>query len=105
MEKTLKVDQQDVRIRMSADILRVYRREFGRDLIVDMQKMSKGLDLEVIENLFYLSAKAVDPELPDIDTWLSQFSIYAMYMAAADLMEAWNEENETLSTPKKKVTP
>ena len=104
MEKTIKVDGQDVRISMSADTLRVYRRTFNKDLMSDMSKMKDSLDMEVMENLLWVSAKAADPEIPDIDTWLSQFSPFSIIRAAGDLLQAWNEENETMSTPKKKVT-
>ena len=72
--------------------------------MTDMQKMTDHLNMEVVENLFWVAAKAADPEIPDIDTWLSQFGPYSIVRASGALMEAWNEENETMSTPKKKVT-
>lgn len=104
MEKVVQIDEQSVRVRMSADTLRVYRRTFGRDLIVDMNKMTETMDMEVIENLLYIAAKAADPELPEIDEWLAQFTPFAIYQSAAQVLQAWNEENQTLSKPKKKVT-
>lgn len=105
MEKVIKVDGRDVPILMSADTLRVYRRTFSRDLMVDMQSMQNRLDAEVMENLLWVSAKAADPELPDIDEWLKGFTPFAVIMASGDILQAWNEENATLSTPKKKQTP
>ena len=36
MDRIIKIDDRDVRVRMSADTLRVYRKEYGRDLMKDM---------------------------------------------------------------------
>lgn len=104
MEKEIKVGAQDVRIEFSADTLRVYRRTFNRDLLVDMQSMTEHLNVEVMENLLWVGAKAADPETPDIDEWLKQFGPFDVIKASGSLLQAWNEENETQSTPKKKAT-
>lgn len=103
MQRTIKLDEQDVRVEMSADTLRVYRQTYGRDLLLDMMAMQENLDMEVVENLFYISAKAMDPDLPDINTWLRGFSTFALYKGAKELMQMWREENKTLTQRKKKV--
>ena len=103
MQRTIKLDEQDVRVEMSADTLRVYRQEYGRDLLLDIMAMQEQLDMEVIENLFYIAAKAADPEIPDINTWLSRFSLFALYRGGKELMAMWREENKTLTQRKKKV--
>lgn len=103
MERVIQLDEQDVRVRMSADTLRVYRQTFGRDLLVDMIQMQETLDMEVIENLFYICAKAADPDLPELDEWLQGFSTFALYHGAKELMKLWREENQTTSRRKKKA--
>ena len=102
MEKTINIDDRDVRVRMSADTLRVYRKEYGRDLMKDMMGLKEEYDMEMIENLFYICAAAADPEIPPIDEWLSQFSVFALYRAATELIQLWVDENQTTTHRKKK---
>lgn len=103
MDKTIKLDGREVRVRMSADTLRVYRKTFGRDLMIDMISMQEKMDMEIIENLFYVCAQAADPEIPPIDDWLATFSTFALYQGASDLLALWLEENKTTTTRKKKA--
>jgi hypothetical protein len=103
MDKTIKLDDREVRVRMSADTLRVYRKTFGRDLMKDMMSMTDEMNLEIIENLFYVCAQAADPELPPIDDWLAEFSTFALYKAANDLIAMWLDENKTTTQRKKKA--
>lgn len=103
METKIRLDEQDVRVRMNAGTLRVYRDTFGRDLLQDMIAMQDQLDMEVLENLLYITAKAVDPDLPSIEDWLSGFTTFAVYGAAQQLLKLWREENKTLSRRKKKA--
>lgn len=102
MERTIKLDGRDVPVKMSADTLRAYRKAYGRDLLVDMMSLQESLDMEMIENLFYLCAAACDPDIPDIDEWLSGFSTFALYEGSSELMKLWREESTTLSKRKKK---
>ena len=103
MDRIIKIDDRDVRVRMSADTLRVYRKEYGRDLMKDMMGMQNEYDMEMIENLFYICAAAVDPEIPPIDEWLSQFSVFALYQASSELIKLWVDENKTTTQRKKKA--
>lgn len=102
MQRTIKLDDRDIPVEMNADTLRVYRRNFGRDLLLDMFSMQENLDMEVIENLFYTCAQAADPDIPAVDEWLKGFSTFALYKGAKELMKMWRDENKTLSTRKKK---
>lgn len=102
MVRTITLDGEDVRVQMSADTLRVYRQTYGRDLLLGMVNMQDTLDMELIENLFYICAQACDPELPPINEWLQQFSTFAIYRGAAELLMMWREENKTTTTRKKK---
>lgn len=102
MQKTINLDGEGVLVEMSADTLRVYRQTFGRDLLNDMLGMGDAIDMEVIENLFYVCASAADPEIPPMHEWLKNFSPLALYIGSTDILAMWNEENKTLSKRKKK---
>lgn len=58
MSKTIELDGKKVKIEANALLPRLYRKEFGRDLIVDMKKMIEGVQLSA-ENLKKASK---DPE-------------------------------------------
>lgn len=45
MSKTIELDGKKVKIEANALLPRLYRKEFGRDLIVDMKKMIEGVRL------------------------------------------------------------
>lgn len=45
MSKTIELDGKKVKIEANALLPRLYRKEFGRDLIVDMKKMIEGVQL------------------------------------------------------------
>ena len=45
MERTITIDGQEVRLRASAAIPRLYRIKFQRDILQDMQKIRKELEL------------------------------------------------------------
>ena len=112
MEKTLMIDGIEVRFKTSAALPRLYRQMFKRDVFLDLNKaranVSKKKDdlpvdaLETIENLAFCMARYADPEIGDnIDEWLGQFSTTSVYMIAKDILEMWNEEQKTMSIPKK----
>jgi hypothetical protein len=103
MNKTIMLDGREVRVEMSADTLRVYRKEFGRDLMKDMMAVKDELDLEMVENLFYVCAAACDPEIPPIDDWLKQYSPFALYQASQELIAMWVDSNKTTTQRKKKA--
>lgn len=45
MKKTIKLDGKEARIEANALLPRLYRKEFGRDLITDMRKIIGGLQM------------------------------------------------------------
>ena len=59
--------------------------------------------LEVFENIAYMMHKHGDPSQPtEIDDWLEQFETFDIYKVFPEILEMWNKENKTSSTPKKK---
>lgn len=93
MEKTLTIDGQEVKFKVSGGTTTRYRANFGRDMFVDllkmtpiMKEMEKGLDIEnlsretlerldfdVFINFIWVFAKTADSGVPDKQTWLDEF--------------------------------
>jgi len=60
-------------------------------------------DLEIFENVAYLMAKHVDPMQPDnIDDWLDQFDMFAIYEVLPVILELWTANIATQVESKKK---
>ena len=125
MEKILIIDGKEVKMRASALIPRLYRFEFGRDIIKDMNILKKAfdkaqrltkdateeekqdaqlsaLDLTIFENVSYIMAKHADPSIPDTpEEWLDTFEIFSIYEVLPEILNMWNLSQRTTSVPKK----
>ena len=112
MERTINIDGKDVKFKATAATIRVYRANFGRDLLMDFRKLeeerasgkSLSVDaLEIFENMAYTMAKQADPEIPaTADEWLDGFGMFSIYVVLPELVELWQLSNLPTSTSKKK---
>ena len=126
MEKIVTVGGQEVKMRASALIPRLYRFKFGRDMVQDMNKNRKAwkrvrdlpddateeeqrdaqlsvLDLTIFENVAYLFAKHADKNVPDTpEEWLDGFDMFSIYEVLPQIMDLWQVSGQTTSIPKKK---
>lgn len=117
MIKTIEVGGKEVKFKTSAAIPYLYRRQFGRDLLVDMSKieanMKKNADgtssipldnLQIFEEMAYIFAKHADPEnVPDdIVDWLDEFETFDIFKVVPEIITMWASENATTSKLKKK---
>lgn len=120
IEKSINIGGQQLRMRASALIPRLYRAKFGRDMVTDMRKLQGSLrdvldddtgekqldivDLTIFENVAWLMAKHADPEVPsDPDEWLDGLpGVLSIYEVLPDIMELWSQNNVTTSVPRKK---
>lgn len=117
MEKTVKIDGKNVRLKSSAAIPRMYRNIFGKDIFKDMMALKKAMDrkkkqgddlpvenLEMFENIAYIMAKHADPNhVPnDIGKWLDHFEAFSIYQILPEIFELWNLNNKQLEHSKKK---
>lgn len=81
MEKIIKVEDREVRLKVTAATLIHYRREFNRDPLQDLIKLSKledditQIDLTLFYNFFYIMAKSGDNSINNMDEFLDQFEI------------------------------
>lgn len=112
MEKTIKIGEKDVKFRATGDTMRQYRQKFQRDILLDMQELTKAqaeesLSVEaliIFENIAYIMAKQADPDIPDeVDEWLDEFDMFSIYQVLPQLIELWGINNISLSVSKKKA--
>lgn len=115
MVKSITINGIPCQFKSSAAIPRIYRIRFGRDIFVDMEKLSKqvkknkGSDLpieslEVFENIAYVMHKYGDSKQPDdINEWLDQFETFDIYEILPEILTMWKIENNQLSESKKKA--
>ena len=127
MEKVIKVGNQEVKMRASALIPRLYRFKFKRDIIKDMTQLKKAynralelpedaseeekeeaqlsvLELTLFENVAFVMAKSANPELPDEpDEWLDSIDgVFSIYEVLPQILEMWQLSQVQTSQPKKK---
>lgn len=126
MERTVAIDGKEVRMRASALIPRLYRIKFGRDMIADMNQLSKAykkasslpenateeerqeaqlsvIDLTIFENVAYMMAKHADQSIPSSpNDWLDSFDgVFSIYEVLPVILDMWKLTNQTTSIPKK----
>lgn len=122
MERIIKIDGEDVAFRCTAGTARRYRLFFGRDLIVDAQKLVNELskakedaekagrdDLRIspdllvtFENLAYMMAKQADPDLPNTpDEWLDSFEMFSVYEILPQIIDLWLSSFQGIESVKK----
>lgn len=110
----------DVPLKATANIPRMYRIWFRRDIIQDMQELKKAAEkaekkgkeysvenLSIFENVAYCMARLADIENTPhtIDEWLDQFSTFSIYEVLPQILELWEMNLETRSEAKKKQKP
>lgn len=127
MDRTIKVDDQDVKFRATARTPRLYRALIGRDMIRDMNQLRiaynkavsvsedaseeeiqdaqmSAVDLEIFENVAYIMARHADPDMfeKSPDEWLDKFDMFSVYKILPELLRLWQLNTATTSQPKKK---
>lgn len=106
-----------IKFKATANIPRMYRIWFRRDIIKDMQQLKKSAkeseennkeftieDLSIFENVAYCMARLADLENTPktIDEWLDGFSTFSIYEILPQILELWEMNLETTSEAKKK---
>lgn len=127
VERTIKVGDQEIRMRANALIPRLYRFKFGRDMIADLRTLQKSfmkarniaadateeeiadaqltvLDLTIFENVAWLMARQADPSIPsDPDEWLETIDgVFSIYEVLPVILDLWQWNTATTSIPRKK---
>lgn len=111
MRKTINISGQDLEIESNALLPRQYRKEFGRDLMVDMRRLhdrykadKDDFDPEIIENITWLMLRAAGNDVGgSVEEWLGGLDdILGVYLAMPEVIELWNSSQKTTSKHKKK---
>lgn len=111
MRKTINIAGQDLVIESNALLPRLYRKEFGRDLMIDMRKLSEryqkdpdNIDTEVLENVTWLMLRSAGNDVGEsVEDWLAGLDdIMSVYMAMSEVVDLWLGSQKTTSRPKKK---
>ena len=125
MEKVIDVGGQQIRMRASALVPRLYRFKFGRDMISDMRSLQQSMkkvlddrqagddtaelsmeDLTIFEDLAYIMAKHADPTIPDSpEEWLERFNVFSIYQVLPEIITLWGLNMRTESDAKKNFAP
>ena len=119
LTKTVKIGDQDVVLRNSAALPRMYRTKFGRDIFKDLTRMHSAYeeaanaaqqfsteDLEVFEDLAYVMNKLGDPSVPDdVDAWLDQFEMFSIHQVLPEILSLWSDGLGSLEVPGKNAAP
>lgn len=118
METTICIDGKDVRFKATAAVPRLYRLKFKRDLIRDIQEVSKAMEgkeangetipidaLTMFESMAYIMAKHADPTMTAAspEEWLEGFSTMSIYAVFPVIQKLWVGNMEGLEEAKKKV--
>ena len=109
IRKTIQIDGQDVELRASAAIPRIYRIKFGRDIYRDLDALKEALEnndpsashldnfsLEIFENIAYIMAKHADANIPDTpEEWLENFNTFSIYQVLPEIIDLWGLNIQT----------
>ena len=126
MKKVINVGGKELRMRASALIPRLYRYQFKRDMIQDMNRLRQNynrcleakenateeerneamldvIDLEIFENVAWLFMKNAGEDVGNSpDEWLDSFEgVFDVYEIMPDVLELWGEDQIQTSSLKK----
>lgn len=120
MEKTIMIDGRPVPFKATGNTPRLYRALFLRDIFSDISKLSKAIEkatkegedretildvgsLEIFENVAYVMAKQADSSVPEIGSWLDDFSVFSIYEILPQIIELWNLNTAQIAESKKNI--
>lgn len=111
-EKIIEINGEKRRIVANALLPKLYRRQFGSDLLRDMKKLaenyekngSEDFDTEVLERLTWLMLREGGEDVGETpDEWLATLpTVFGLYELLPSVVEMWANNAATTSRPKKK---
>lgn len=111
MKKTITIEGKDYEIECNALLPRLYRKEFGIDVVAGMRKFKADydrdpdtIDVEIIENLTWLMLRLAGNDVgSSAEEWLATLDdSFAVYSVMNDVVSFWMQNQKTTSKPKKK---
>ena len=121
MDRVIEIDGKNVEFRATARTPRLYRVIIGRDMVTDMNKLSKRYkqimearkegenmdfsseDLQIFEDAAYVMARHANPDIEQrtADDWLDSFDMFSIYQILPDMLILWGQNQKTTAIPKK----
>ena len=96
MERLIKIDGRDVRLKCTVRTLFTYRQYFGTEYMDDRKECGKSVKGTVAYKLVWACAKTADPDiLPPVE-WLESFSAFDVSAAFAVASALLNESIKTV---------
>lgn len=118
MDKTIRIDGRDVKFRATAGTPRLYRILTMRDIVKDINALTKHFkevqeediedlsieDLTIFENVAYTMAKHANPDMPEksVEEWLDTFEMFSIWQILPELLDLWRLNVQQTSQSKKK---
>lgn len=126
MEKKVMIGGKEYRMRASALIPRLYRFKLGRDMVADMNQLTKSYqkilksknaseeekrdaqfsvaDLTIFENVAFMMVKHAGEDIPNTpEEWLDSIEgVFSIYEILPDILSLWSANNAQTSVPGKK---
>ena len=126
MEKKVMIGGKEYRMRASALIPRLYRFKLGRDMVADMNQLTKSYqkilksknaseeekrdaqlsvaDLTIFENVAFMMVKHAGEDIPDTpeEGLDSSEGVFSIYEILPDILSLWSANNAQTSVPGKK---
>ena len=105
MEKTITIDNKEIRFKTNGATPLRYKAQFGRDYFKEILKMAplqnlskkktetidakdlEALDFEVFYNMAWIMAKTADSSIPEPMEWLEQFEEFPMAEIIPELQD------------------
>lgn len=102
MEKTIEIDNKNIRFKSTAATPLRYKAQFGKDFFVDIMKLSSieglnskkfnlkkidKLDFEVFYNIIWVLAKTANKTIPEPMTWLDGFEKFPLFEIIPELQD------------------
>ena len=116
IRKTIEIDGNPVEFRASALTPYLYNEKFGRDFLIDMQKVTAEVEgqnpdasmisaesLRVFADMAYIMYLSAHPDekYESADEWLDQFSMFSIYQIMPEISGLWGLNNKT-TVPERK---
>lgn len=122
MEKTIVIDNKQVRLKATAALPKRYKAQFGRDYFADLMKVAKvfgkgmkrnfgiqdisfasldHMDMEVFYDIIWTMAKTADRTIPDPLEWLDGFEVFPLNEIMGEVKDLLTD---TMPTSKKKIS-
>lgn len=102
MEKLVVIEGKEIKLKTHGNIPNLYRKQFGKDFIVEINNMRKnGINIELFNNLLWLTAKEADKDILPPDEWNAGFESYPILSVVEDIQELI----ASLMNSKKKLNP